>query len=248
MRLAAISSSESGSTRSCTDDYAESESDLTDVDVIFDPDNEEETLVSLYKDHRPEYFLQQLEDFDEEEYTKQDYSKSTTRLIDRMEGLWNQYVISLLLCSQLYCNAKKLTYHRYWTTEDRPEYLRDFGTVSLKTLNFFFNWLLSEREGNNGRKICGTKFASSLGTYWKVFRLVYERNTCQKINGKLNRSMHRVRTTSRFSEPELCMELTRREDVEKIGGRAWSEDDRSRQGLHVCGGPESRAGNEPEND
>ncbi|KAF2263259.1 hypothetical protein CC78DRAFT_554127 [Lojkania enalia] len=32
----------------------------------------------------------------------------------------------------------------------------------------------------------------SLGTYWKVFRLVYERATGEKIEGKTNRSMHKV--------------------------------------------------------
>jgi hypothetical protein len=86
-----------------------------------------------------------------------------------------------------------LIQHRCWT-EPRPEYLRDFATVSLKSLYFFFNWLLGdeERKGEKGRQLRGTKFASSLGTYWKVFRLVYERATDVKIDAKINRSMHKV--------------------------------------------------------
>lgn len=81
---------ESNSTRSSADEYVESGSDLTDIDALPDEDDQEETLVSPYKDHPPEYFLQQLGDFNEEEYTQQGYSLSTTRLIDRMEDSWNQ--------------------------------------------------------------------------------------------------------------------------------------------------------------
>ncbi|KAF2844020.1 hypothetical protein T440DRAFT_436948, partial [Plenodomus tracheiphilus IPT5] len=107
--------------------------------------------------------------FDEEEYTREDYKDSSTRLIDRMEDQWNQ------------C----------WTylKEDR---LRDYATVTVSTLYTFFDWLLNQRQGKGGRKRRGTKFASSLGTYWKVYRLVYERATSTKLDQKMNRSMHKV--------------------------------------------------------
>ncbi|KAF1937102.1 hypothetical protein EJ02DRAFT_477796 [Clathrospora elynae] len=89
--------------------------------------------------------------FDEQEYTRQDYKDSSTRLIDRMEDQWNQ------------C----------WTYLKKDRY-RAYATVSVATLYTFFDWLLSQRQGKGGRKLQGTKLASSLGTYWKVFRLVWE--------------------------------------------------------------------------
>lgn len=38
----------------------------------------------------------------------------------------------------------------------------------------------------------GIQTSSSLGTNWKVFRLVYERATGVKLDLKLNRQMHKV--------------------------------------------------------
>lgn len=38
----------------------------------------------------PEHYLRQMAAFDEQEYTKEDYEQSSTRLIDRMEDQWNQ--------------------------------------------------------------------------------------------------------------------------------------------------------------
>ena len=67
-----------------------------------------------------------------------------------------------------------------------------YNTISLRSLYNFFDWFLSQRRGKGGRKRRGTKLASSLGTYWKVFRLVYERATGVKIGGKTTRSMHKV--------------------------------------------------------
>jgi hypothetical protein len=61
----------------------DSDTDLTDVNAFADKDN---------KDHPPEYNLQQLEIFNEQEYAKEDYKDSSTRLLNRMEDQWNQYV------------------------------------------------------------------------------------------------------------------------------------------------------------
>jgi hypothetical protein len=58
----------------------------------------------------------------------------------------------------------------------------------------FFDWLLNQRRGKGGRRRQGSKLASSLGTYWKVYRLVYERATGSRLSAGLNRSMHKVRT------------------------------------------------------
>ena len=69
-----------------------------------------------------------------------------------------------------------------------------YNTISLRSLYNFFDYFLSQRRGKGGRKRRGTKLASSLGTYWKLFRLVYERATGAKIDGKATRSMHKVVT------------------------------------------------------
>ena len=64
--------------------------------------------------------------------------------------------------------------------------------ISRRTLKAFFEWILNQRQGKGGRRLAGIKSASTLGTYWKVFRLVHERETGEKIGGKMNRHMHRV--------------------------------------------------------
>ena len=64
--------------------------------------------------------------------------------------------------------------------------------ISRRTLKAFFEWILNQRQGKGGRRLAGIKSASTLGTYWKVFRLVHERETGEKIGGKMNRYMHRV--------------------------------------------------------
>jgi hypothetical protein len=78
------------------------DTDLTDVDRCTDEDNkddeddkqcegtEDEAWLFPDEDHPPEHYLQQLETFDEREYTKEDYKDSSTRLLNRMEDQWNQ--------------------------------------------------------------------------------------------------------------------------------------------------------------
>jgi hypothetical protein len=82
------SSNDSDYTRSDTDDGVEPDTDLIEVNEFADNNNksdEDEAWLSLNKDHPPEHYLQQLKMFDEQEYTRQDYKDSSTRLIDRME-------------------------------------------------------------------------------------------------------------------------------------------------------------------
>lgn len=67
-----------------------------------------------------------------------------------------------------------------------------YAAISIKVLYSFFDWLLNQRRGKGGRKRRGTKLSSSLGTYWKCYRLVYERATGSKIEPQMNRQMHRV--------------------------------------------------------
>src|SRR6266498_2250023 len=93
------SSDESEYAGSDVDDGVQSDTDLTDVDACTDEDDEDdkqcegiedEEWLSPDEDHPPEHYLQQLVTFDEQEYTKEDYKDSSTRLLDRMEDQWNQ--------------------------------------------------------------------------------------------------------------------------------------------------------------
>jgi len=74
----------------------------------------------------------------------------------------------------------------------RQDPMKMYRAVSQSLLRSFFDWILSQRTGKGGRRRRGTKYKSSLGTYWKLYRLVYERATGDKINGKVNRGMHKV--------------------------------------------------------
>jgi hypothetical protein len=60
--------------------------------------------------------------------------------------------------------------------------IETYEEISIKLLYSFFDWLLNQQRGKNGRKRRGTKYASSLGKYWKVFHLVYESATREKID------------------------------------------------------------------
>ncbi|KAF1937886.1 hypothetical protein EJ02DRAFT_40327 [Clathrospora elynae] len=85
------SSNNSDYTGSDTDNGVELGTDLTDVNEVANNNNEndeDEVWLSIDKDHPPEHYLQQLEMFDEQEYTRQDYKDSSTRLIDRIESEW----------------------------------------------------------------------------------------------------------------------------------------------------------------
>jgi hypothetical protein len=53
--------------------------DVSDAALLF-ADNE----------HPPEYYIQQLANFDETIYTEEDYGKGTTALLDRVKEKWSQ--------------------------------------------------------------------------------------------------------------------------------------------------------------
>lgn len=72
--------------------------------------------------------------------------------------------------------------------DPQEEYLR----LSIGILYTFLDWVLNLRRGKDGRRLPGIKRKSSLETFWKVFRLVYERATSSKIEKPMNRQMHRV--------------------------------------------------------
>lgn len=72
----------------------DSETDLTDVDAFAGKDDGDEAWLCPNEDHPPAYYLQQLESFDDQEYTNQDYKDSSTRLLNRMV---NVFIISVSL-------------------------------------------------------------------------------------------------------------------------------------------------------
>jgi hypothetical protein len=72
-------------------------------------------------------------------------------------------------------------WHRFWAYLGKDPQ-KAYMTVSLHSLHSFFDWLLNQRRGKGGRRRRRTKVSSSLGTYWKVYRLVYERATGAKLD------------------------------------------------------------------
>ncbi|KAJ5982545.1 hypothetical protein N7451_012645 [Penicillium sp. IBT 35674x] len=133
----------------------ESPGDINDAALLF-ADNE----------HSPEYYIRQLQDFDETVYNQEDYGKGTTALLDRIE-------------EKFCCFIRK---------DPNNEYRR----ISIPILYNFLEWALNLRRGMNDRRLPGIKCKSSLDTFWKAFRLVYERSTTNKIGNQMNRRMHRV--------------------------------------------------------
>lgn len=62
------------------EDEGSQDKDVSDAALLF-ADNE----------HPPEYYIQQLANFDETDYTKEDYGKGTTALLNRVEDKWSQF-------------------------------------------------------------------------------------------------------------------------------------------------------------
>ncbi|KAK4862951.1 hypothetical protein LT330_010695 [Penicillium expansum] len=159
-----------------SDSSDDSGDDQYDTDPT-EPDCEDDQLkdagdvAQLFADneHLPEYYLQQLEQFDESVYTQEDYSKGTVSLLDQVETRWNQFCACI-----------------------RKDPQQEFLKLSVGILYTFLDWALNLRRGKNGRRLPGIKRKSSLETFWKVFRLVFERATSGKIENRMNRQMRRV--------------------------------------------------------
>jgi len=88
------SSDEYELTDSETECHSGLETEPTDVDddvdeVIEDVEDAEGLIDYAYlladEVHPPEYYLKQMEEFDESEFTTEDYSDGTTHLLDRIE-------------------------------------------------------------------------------------------------------------------------------------------------------------------
>jgi len=98
-RQSVDSSDEYELTDSETEYHSGLETEPTDVDdnidkVIEDVEDAEGRIDCAYllanEVHLPEYYLKQIEEFDESEFTTEDYSNGTTYLLDRIEEQWRQ--------------------------------------------------------------------------------------------------------------------------------------------------------------
>lgn len=86
-------SSESADSDRETRNDSGSDTDLTEPEV----DDADETghaddaaLLFADNEHAPEYYIKQLQNFDDTIYTEEDYGKGTTALLDRIEEKWSQ--------------------------------------------------------------------------------------------------------------------------------------------------------------
>ncbi|CZR69582.1 uncharacterized protein PAC_19482 [Phialocephala subalpina] len=118
----------------------------------------------------PEYYLDQENNSDESEDEDEDYSDGSILLLDMIEGKFDRCVLQV------------------YTKRSCPD---DTGHLSPHSQGLL-RMDVEPTSGKGGRRLAGIKSASTLGTYWKAFRLVYERANGEKIEGKMNRHMHRV--------------------------------------------------------
>lgn len=92
-----------------------SDTDLTEPeDEADEPCNADDaSLLFADNEYTPEYYIQQLQNFDETVYTQEDYAKGTTALLDRIEEKWSQLVLlSILPLPSYWRLLVSLMYHQ----------------------------------------------------------------------------------------------------------------------------------------
>jgi hypothetical protein len=88
--------SDSSDTESCfdTDGEGETDADTNSTDIDTEGENEDRLDVSWIidedKDHSPEYYLNQEEEFDEAENANEDYKDNSIVLLDGIEERWHR--------------------------------------------------------------------------------------------------------------------------------------------------------------
>ncbi|OJD22915.1 hypothetical protein ACJ73_05741 [Blastomyces percursus] len=130
--------------------------------------NDANDLAGLLADdeHPPEYYRKMLNSGDESLLQCDEYANNSLKLFNRVKQEWFKF-----------CTCVK---------EDPKEMYRRIDVNKLYT---FFNWVLNQRRGKDGRRRQGLKYLSSLDTYWKIFRLVYEREMHEKIDRETSKRM-----------------------------------------------------------
>ncbi|KAJ5384231.1 hypothetical protein N7517_002142 [Penicillium concentricum] len=92
-----------------------SDTDLTEPeDEAYQPCNAgDASLLFADNEYTAEYYIQQLQNFDETVYTQEDYGKGTTALLNRIEEKWSQLVLLSILPLPFYWRLLiSLMYHQ----------------------------------------------------------------------------------------------------------------------------------------
>lgn len=120
----------------------------------------------------------------------------------------------------------------------KQDHRRLMANLDANWLGSFYDWCLNQNTGKNGRRKCGIKSTSSLKTYWKQFRLVYQRAMGCKLDATMTRKVHRVREKA---WPFVRSGLTNRaeSDSARTGQTLRAAQSSSREVPYVCGGSQS---------
>ncbi|KAF3481524.1 uncharacterized protein GIQ15_04283 [Arthroderma uncinatum] len=140
--------------------------------------------------HSREFYLKQLNTLDGNSFQCEEYAPKSLELLDRVEREW------LNFCAYLKKDVKEM-------------YLK----VDVVKIYTFFHWSLNQRRGKDGRRRQGLQYKSSLETYWKVFRLVYEREKQEKIDKETSRALVKLFKLSTKGRPKSVVYL---DDLTKI--------------------------------
>ncbi|CAJ2505605.1 Uu.00g129990.m01.CDS01 [Anthostomella pinea] len=154
------------------EDVSSPESGATESEDFSDDNSYVTDQVHLFAGnvHPPDYYQKALREFNESAFNSRDYSPGSIVLLDAIKKQWRTFCTDVVGRDPQTC----------------------FESINIRLLYNFFDWSLNQRVGKNGRKKKGTKKSSSLGTTWKVFRLVYETAIGAKLDPKLNHNMHQV--------------------------------------------------------
>lgn len=144
----------------------ENHGDLAD----FFADNDDENT------HPPDYYLKLLSSLKDHEYKGTKYALKSLALLDRVEENWTRCVKSVGTF-----RLSRLMWFFRFCAYIKQDPIQLYKTLTVQVCHTFLEWVLNQKRGKDGRLLKGIKVQSSFHTFWKVFRLVYERANSQKI-------------------------------------------------------------------
>ncbi|KAK9774936.1 putative C2H2 finger domain protein [Seiridium cardinale] len=115
--------------------------------------------------HPPEFYQKGIKELDEYDYNRKEYAPGTNKIMHAVSKKWELYCERIL-------------------QKDLKSVLRK---INFNVTFFFLNWCLNQKTGKGGRRKKGIATKSSLTTFWCNFRLVFERETGSKIDGRVDR-------------------------------------------------------------
>lgn len=129
--------------------------------TMSDADESDEEDVWGEHVHPPEYYRAHAEKVNNTDVVPA-YAASTILHLDSMGEQWRRYCLHI------------------------GEYPEKFmQSLTVGNISSFFRWKLDQTRGKGGRKLRGTKDASSLDTYRKQFSIVYRRVTGRDMDSEL---------------------------------------------------------------